>query len=248
MTKTERVRLVEDIKEEVKSMRINTEVAQIEAALGEEEEIATPLVKDEPIEIGKSLIILERGGIFGSKGIVTKRNKGRGRVHLRVAGVEVKMERHLLGHPLPPKNTLEIKVDSIDLDDPEAMNKLSSKERQLLEMKKSLVDIGSSDGRASGKGGDASQNKIKRSVQNTLDLVGHKYEKQESLTRNRLSRAMDNAEKYLFIHHGKVSKTSNGNKNKVLTYLRGNPFVRKISDLGEYSQIELFTEDEFVSM
>ena len=33
----------------------------------------------------------------GSKGYVTQRNKGRGRVVLRVAGVEMKMERHLLG-------------------------------------------------------------------------------------------------------------------------------------------------------
>jgi hypothetical protein len=44
-------------------------------------------------------MILEKGNMFGTRGIVTQRNKGRGRVLLRVAGVEVKIERHLLGIP-----------------------------------------------------------------------------------------------------------------------------------------------------
>jgi hypothetical protein len=51
----------------------------------------------QPIEIGAALIVLEKGNLQGSRGIVTQRNKGRGRVVLSIGGIEIKMDRHLLG-------------------------------------------------------------------------------------------------------------------------------------------------------
>jgi len=51
----------------------------------------------QPIEIGTVLVVLEKGNLQGSRGIVTQRNKGRGRVVLKIGGVEIKMDRHVLG-------------------------------------------------------------------------------------------------------------------------------------------------------
>jgi dsDNA-specific endonuclease/ATPase MutS2 len=62
---------------------------------------ATPLQPGQAVEEGAELVVLEPGGVLqGARGVVTHRNRGRGRVVLRVAGVEVKMDRHLLGVPL----------------------------------------------------------------------------------------------------------------------------------------------------
>jgi DNA mismatch repair protein MutS2 len=63
---------------------------------------ATPLAPGQPVEVGTELMVLEPGNMLrGSKGVVTHRNKGRGRVVIRIAGVEIKMDRHLLGMPEP---------------------------------------------------------------------------------------------------------------------------------------------------
>lgn len=94
ISRSEREKVIESIKKEVKETRIDTEIAMVEVSA---EDLATPLIPGEPIEEGITLIILEKGTIFGSRGIVTQKNKGRGRVFIRVAGVEIKMERHLLG-------------------------------------------------------------------------------------------------------------------------------------------------------
>ena len=40
---------------------------------------------------------MEKGNLQGTRGLVTQRNKGRGRVVLSIGGIEIKMERHLLG-------------------------------------------------------------------------------------------------------------------------------------------------------
>eukprot|EP00981_Chlorochromonas_danica_P007662 scaffold1833_cov185-Ochromonas_danica.AAC.10 len=55
--------------------------------------------KGDPIEPGTMLVILEPGNLYGTKAIVTQRNKGKGRVVVRVGGAEIKLERHLLGKP-----------------------------------------------------------------------------------------------------------------------------------------------------
>eukprot|EP01039_Chlorochromonas_danica_P009671 gene9671-10693_t len=73
--------------------------------------------KGDPIEPGTMLVILEPGNLYGTKAIVTQRNKGKGRVVVRVGGAEIKLERHLLG--------------------------LSAKDRRFLQMvNEELVDVG----------------------------------------------------------------------------------------------------------
>jgi dsDNA-specific endonuclease/ATPase MutS2 len=108
-------RQLEDIKSAVKKIRLETEKTVVETAA---EDIATPLVPGnqfhksvylcfvaskiisrinstnkihtgEPIEEGRTLIILDKGNLFGSRAIVAKRNKGTGKIVLRVAGAEV---------------------------------------------------------------------------------------------------------------------------------------------------------------
>ena len=125
-------RVINEMQGEVRSMRIEAEREIVERSA---EELATPLSAGEPVEEGTTLIVLEKGSIFGSRGIVTQRNKGRGRVVIRVAGVEVKMERHLLGVPLR-QGKLGFLVNSksgLEAEDASASG-LSSREKKLLRM------------------------------------------------------------------------------------------------------------------
>lgn len=94
----EKEKALEAIKNMVKTERIETEKNIVEQSMSQLQ--ATLLIPGEPIEQGTTLLIIEPGSnLYGTKGIVTHRNKGRGRVFIRVAGVEVKMERHLLARP-----------------------------------------------------------------------------------------------------------------------------------------------------
>ena len=77
MSRSERERAVEAVQREVKATRTETETKLVEQNA---EDLATPLVAGEPVEEGTTLVVLEKGTIFGSRGIVTQRNKGRGRV------------------------------------------------------------------------------------------------------------------------------------------------------------------------
>ena len=77
ISRSERERAVEAVQREVKAARTETETKLVEQNA---EDLATPLVAGEPVEEGTTLIVLEKGTIFGSRGIVTQRNKGRGRV------------------------------------------------------------------------------------------------------------------------------------------------------------------------
>lgn len=71
--------------------------------------------------------------MFGLKAIVAQKNKGRGRVVVRVGGLEVKMERHQLGVPLL-KGGLRGLVGSDD-------DSMSAKDKKLLKMlQEELVD------------------------------------------------------------------------------------------------------------
>ena len=66
-------------------------------------DIGVPLPSSgEPLLEGTFLVVLEQGPIFGKRAVVAQRNKGRGRVLVRVGGLEVKMDRHLLGIPHVP--------------------------------------------------------------------------------------------------------------------------------------------------
>jgi hypothetical protein len=72
LSRSERERAVEDVKREVRAARTETETKLVEQNA---EDLATPLTPGEPVEEGTTLIVLEKGTIFGSRGIVTQRNK-----------------------------------------------------------------------------------------------------------------------------------------------------------------------------
>jgi DNA mismatch repair protein MutS2 len=154
----------------VKAIRTEIESELVEEAIEDNQGFATPLPSGEPVEEGKTLVVLEKGILFNKRGIVTKRNKGRGRVHLRVAGGEIKIERHLVGYPSigvgEGRGSLSLSSPFLSLSDAQDLlgessdgvgRKLTSKEREMMRMQDELVDL-EDRGRGSGRnrGGDIS--------------------------------------------------------------------------------------------
>lgn len=225
MKRVDKERAIEDIKNNVKNVRIDTEKAVVEDST---EDIATPLVPGEPIDEGTTLIVLERGSIFGSRGIVTQRNKGRGRVFIRVGGVEIKMERHLLGIP-KGKGRLGFVVNGKVSDD--NTSNLSSKDRKMLKMlEEELVDP---DRMMLSKRHKNSANNIHkdgiigglRRGDNTLDLTKcvSEIQAQES-TSKYIEKMIDSNIYTMYVNIGRDPKID---KNKYRGWLKRHPFVRK---------------------
>ena len=91
---------LESIREKVKTERVAVEATLVQT-FAEQRFHATPLQVGQAVEVGAELVVLEPGSmLLGCSGRVIHRNRGRGRVALRIAGVEVKMDRHLLGVPV----------------------------------------------------------------------------------------------------------------------------------------------------
>jgi hypothetical protein len=91
------IRQMEDIQQKLKKERI---IIEKQVNLKILDDLKVDVLDTESVEAGDTLIILETGNLFASKAIVTQRNfKGKGRIVVKVAGVELKMERHLLGKP-----------------------------------------------------------------------------------------------------------------------------------------------------
>eukprot|EP01031_Cornospumella_fuschlensis_P024222 gene24222-29292_t len=89
---------------QIHSQRVQVEKEVIEARLDASRAASAPQAspleeKGEPVDVGTTLVILEPGELYGSKCVVSQRNKGRGRVCVRVGVVEMKLDRHLLGRP-----------------------------------------------------------------------------------------------------------------------------------------------------
>jgi dsDNA-specific endonuclease/ATPase MutS2 len=212
---------IEKVKAEVKTTRIDTEKAIVEVSA---EDLATPLIPGEPVEEGVTLIVLEKGSIFGSRGIVTQKNKGRGRVFLRVAGVEVKMERHLLGRPHRAGKMGFLTGDAED-------ENMSAKDRRMMKMlQEDLVDPDKlmvkprrvKDGKLSGL----------RMATNTLDIRGHGLQEAQDLTMTYFERTMNKDLKdqlgIVYINHGNL-KSADAIKPKFRLWLKKNPLVRRLA-------------------
>ena len=228
---------IEKVKAEVKTTRIDTEKAIGEISA---EDLATPLIPGEPVEEGVTLIVLEKGSIFGSRGIVTQKNKGRGRVFLRVAGVEVKMERHLLGRPHRAGRMGFLTADADE-------DSMSAKDRRMMKMlQEDLVDPDKlmvkprrvKDGKLSGL----------RMATNTLDIRGHGLAEAQDLTMTYFERTMGKDLKdqlgIVYINHGSL-KAAESIKPKFRSWLKKNPLVRRyapaeLSDGGDaFTVVEL---------
>ena len=213
----DKTKALNEIKTSVREFRTETEREVVEKS---SEDIATPLTPGEPIEEGTTLIILERGNLFGTRGITTQRNKGRGRIVIRVAGVDVKMERHLLGYPLRsgilgfPTNT-----------EHNTNTTMSAKEKRLLKMlEEDLVDPDkkSYSNRSSNKRMSANTLAIKES-----STVAAAFEDAVSF----IEQIIDKSDIYdaLYIHHANKKLFDNENKLKFRNLLKKHPFVKKVS-------------------
>lgn len=221
MSRSDVEKAIEKVKAEVKTTRIDTEKAIVEVSA---EDLATPLIPGEPVEEGVTLIVLEKGSIFGSRGIVTQKNKGRGRVFLRVAGVEVKMERHLLGRPHRAGKMGFLTGDAED-------ENMSAKDRRMMKMlQEDLVDPDKlmvkprrvKDGKLSGL----------RMATNTLDIRGHGLQEAQDLTMTYFERTMNKDLKdqlgIVYINHGNL-KSADAIKPKFRLWLKKNPLVRRLA-------------------
>ena len=198
-SKVEREKAVEESISAIKAMKVTVEKEQVEVSA---EDLAKPLVPGDPIDEGTVLVVLERGSIFGSRGVVTQRNKGRGRVLLRVAGIEVKMERHLLG--IPHKSG---KLGFIVNGEVESDKNLSSKDLKMLKMlKDELVDPGAI---VKGKSIGGNGGLAKRTPANTLDLRQQiDFEKSQTLISQFLERQVNDAAQNIYLQHGNEKAAS----------------------------------------
>lgn len=215
VSKAEREKAVEESIAAIKALKMTVEKEQVEVSA---EDLATPLVAGEPIDEGTVLVVLERGNIFGSRGVVTQRNKGRGRVLLRVAGVEVKMERHLLGIP-HKSGKLGFNVNGeVDSED-----NLSAKDKRMLKMlKEELVDPGQILLKAKSVGGAGGVSK--RLPTNTLDLRTQSdstFEKCQSVIASFIERQVNDNAQSVYIMHGNAKDAQVGkNKEKIRQWLK----------------------------
>ena len=240
-TKAEREKAVEESIAAIKALKMTVEKEQVEVSA---EDLATPLVAGEPIDEGTVLVVLERGNIFGSRGVVTQRNKGRGRVLLRVAGVEVKMERHLLG--IPHKSG---KLGFIVNGEVDSEENLSAKDKRMLKMlKEELVDPGQILLKARSVGGAGGI--AKRTPVNTLDIrTQQDFEKSQSVIASFIERQVnDNAQSVYLLHGNGKDPQVGKNKEKIRAWLRRNPLVVKtgpaaLSEGGDSCTVVTFAED-----
>lgn len=90
-------KMLSEARDSLRAQRVETEKGVVDKQVQQLE--ADPLQPGQPLEIGTTLIIMEPGNLYGTRAVVIQRNKGRGRVLVRVAGAELKMDRHLLGVP-----------------------------------------------------------------------------------------------------------------------------------------------------
>ena len=225
ISKVDKTKAMTQKKEEVKVLRQEIESEIVEQVA---EDIATPLVSGDPVEEGKTLVVLEKGILFNKRGIVTKRNKGRGKVHLRVAGAQVKIERHLVGYPLDSKQALQGGREIFR--DPN--RKLTAKEREMIRMQEDLVDLNNSLA-----GGGKKNAKQGRNAGNTVDVrgCGDSLQRQQDLINAAIDRDFDNGS--LHVLHGVSESTE-----RLRDWMRSNPLIEKVIAEEEYTRLK-FIED-----
>lgn len=122
--------LLQEMKRLVEETKQQTEEEVIAKALVRFN--ANPLVPGEPIDQGNRVVVLEPGIFHGRSAYVTQKNKGKGKVLIRIDGLgeEIKIERHYLGKP---KTINELKQN---------MDQLSAKERKLLKIiEEEVIDV-----------------------------------------------------------------------------------------------------------
>jgi len=121
-----------EIQSAMKARRVEVE-KQVIAALPAAEKYE-PLKAGEVVDLGTRLVVLDpNSGFLGQETFAARRNNGGGRVCVRLAGVEMKIERHLLGIP----TFLKI-AGSKDAD----VSKMTPQERRFHEQLLEMGDVG----------------------------------------------------------------------------------------------------------
>ena len=180
---------------------------------------AVPLEPGQPLEVGDTVMILEPGCFMGSRGMVTHRNKGRGRVVISVGGMEFKMDRHLLGIPKTGYESGGLHAVAAPDADVDAMTEKERRLRKILT--EELVSGGDSisknkitDNRKNSKNSG-----FARTVENTLDLkTVTQLNEAQSLTLEFLKGAGVDQQLCFWLNHG----IRNPVKEKYRTWLRSN--------------------------
>lgn len=235
-SETQRAKIAEQTKQVIKSTRLDVEKVLVETRA---EDLATPLEPGEKVEIGKILVVLEKGNLFGVNGVVSQKDKGRGRIVLSVAGMEVKVERHLLGYPhrsgplgMKAKDLFML-AGSGGLDDSsDAMKNISSKDRRMLKMlQEELVDP---DKMLSKHNAVKSNSKLSglKIASNTVDLRGKNLVEAQAAAMQYFERLFDKVNAatatgvmtVVYFHIGNPKGTEDI-KPKFRTWLKGLPLV-----------------------
>lgn len=240
---------LDDIQSALKKERVTTEKSIVIKSLDQLN--AEPLLPGEPLDEGTTVIILEPGSLYGAKAIVATRNKGKGRVIVRVAGAEIKLERHLIAKQrfgIASLMTSEVE------DKP-----MSAKDRRLLKMlNEELVDPDKIVQGNKAKRAQTTVGRVPRTSANTLDIrsAGSLPDAQSttmSFFERMIDQSLDNISGgadsippiFVYINHGVQSPI----KAKLRSWLKENPIVKRsrpaeLQDGGDaLTLVELNLED-----
>ena len=220
--KSQKINELEEARKSVNAARIETETELVQQVV-DKDDIAIPLEQGEPIEEGTELIVLEQGNLFGTRGRTSRRNKGRGRILMRVGGVEVKFERHLLGKP---KKAGQLGFASQNKDNGELdTSKMSAKDKRLYEMlNEELVDPDKML-RQKRKKKDGNLVGV-RVTSNTLDATKLNFDDLKSKISHFIEKIINKNDYGIFyIKHG-TGKTADNTKTKIRTWLKKNGIIR----------------------
>jgi DNA mismatch repair protein MutS2 len=236
---------MEATKAQLKNIRIETEKEMIQATASD---IATPLPSSgDPIPQGASLIVLEKGQLFGMKGYVMQRNKGRGKVHLRVAGMEIKIDRHQLGIP---REVSILEQDESKLSQKEIRYKKMIEE-ELVDPENLRLDVRRKAGAASSAGSDGKKAKKvvgMRTTANTIDLrrLVLQVEAQrlfDAYIEEQIEAEVSNS--VVYIQHSANSESASSSwKSSFRSWLRSHPLVNRSYPADSSDGGELFTVAE----
>ena len=219
--KSQKISEVEEARKSVNTARVETETELVQQVVNTDD-IAVPLEQGEPIEEGTELIVLEQGNLFGTRGRTSRRNKGRGRVLMRVGGVEVKFERHLLGRP---KHAGQLGFTSQNKDGDVDTSKMSAKDKRLYQMlNDELVDPDKML-RQKRKKKDGNLVGV-RVASNTLDATKVNIDDLKNKVGHFIEKIIHKNDYGIFyIKHG-TGKSADNTKTKIRTWLKKNGIVR----------------------
>lgn len=235
---------VQEAKSQIKNMRVSIEKELIEVASAG---IGRPLPDGEPINEGTTLVVLEKGNMFGLRCVAVQKNKGRGKVFVRIAGVEMKLERHQLGIPFSSGI-----VQNSDLP----FDKRTAKEQRLIKMlEEDLVNPSnlltkrklSKDNKLSGLRIPSNTIDLRKVSSNSASAISD----MQRIINQYLEKNIEKTEplEVIYLQHS-LSKNDENYRSKLRSWIKQLPFVQRVyaadsSDGGDaFTIVELNLQDE----